>query len=191
MMGETTGIEWTSCPHYGILYCGMAQTAEGAKRIAAAKSGVSVAEYDQRKARGLKWCIGCEAWEQVANFGSDSSRYDGLAAACLDYRRQRSKELYAPVPQSARKPYGPPRDKPREGDKRQARKSVNLMVRTGRMVRPGDLPCFDCGHTANDRRHEYDHFMGYAAEFHLVVQAVCTRCHTKRELKRGRWGKRR
>ncbi len=44
-------------------------------------------------------------------------------------------------------------------------------------------PCADCGHVwaEGERRHEYDHHNGYAAEHQLDVEAVCTVCHHARE----------
>lgn len=71
----------------------------------------------------------------------------------------------------------------RDGDKIQARQRINVEVRTGHRPHPNALPCVDCGHiwARGERRHEYDHFLGYAAEHHLDVQAVCSRCHTKRD----------
>lgn len=76
---------------------------------------------------------------------------------------------------------GPAPAAARDGDKVQARYHVNLEVRSGRLANPNDLPCHDCGHLGADRRHEYDHHLGYAAEHHLDVQAVCTTCHAKRD----------
>lgn len=71
----------------------------------------------------------------------------------------------------------------RDGDKRQARQRINVEVRSGRRPHPNSLPCFDCGHVWADGefRHEYDHHLGYAAEHHLDVQAVCNSCHVKRD----------
>ncbi|WP_175974548.1 hypothetical protein [Burkholderia sp. BCC1047] len=78
---------------------------------------------------------------------------------------------------------GPAATPARDGDKVQARQRVNVEVRTGRRPHPNDLPCVDCGHiyAIGERRHEYDHHLGYAAEHHLDVQAVCTSCHAKRD----------
>lgn len=75
---------------------------------------------------------------------------------------------------------------PRDGDKRQARASVHREVRRGRIRPANEQPCVDCGHMYSDgeRRHEFDHFMGYDAENHLMVQVVCTTCHAARELSR-------
>lgn len=79
--------------------------------------------------------------------------------------------------------HGPLPDAPRDGDKNQARQRINVEVRTGRRSHPNSLPCFDCGHVweKGERRHEYDHYLGYAAAHHYDVQPVCTRCHVKRD----------
>jgi hypothetical protein len=71
---------------------------------------------------------------------------------------------------------------PRDDDKVQARQRVNVEVKAGRRPHPNALPCTDCGHVwkPGERRHEYDHHLGYAAEHHLHVQAVCTTCHARR-----------
>lgn len=71
----------------------------------------------------------------------------------------------------------------RDGDTEQARQRINVEVRTGRRPHPNTLPCTDCRHvwTEGERRHEYDHHLGYAAEHHLHVQPVCTTCHAARD----------
>lgn len=71
----------------------------------------------------------------------------------------------------------------RDGDKVQARQRVNVEVRAGRRPHPNELPCADCGHVweIGERRHEYDHHLGYAAEHHLDVEPVCTTCHAVRD----------
>jgi len=78
---------------------------------------------------------------------------------------------------------GPLPAPPRDGDKKQARQRINVEVRTGRRPHPNTVPCADCGHvwSAGERRHEYDHYRGYAAENHDKVQSVCTLCHVKRD----------
>lgn len=79
--------------------------------------------------------------------------------------------------------FGPPPSPPRDGDKKQARQRVNVLVRTGRLAHPNTLACVDCGHVWSDgeRRHEYDHHKGYEAEHHYDVEPVCTTCHAKRD----------
>lgn len=77
---------------------------------------------------------------------------------------------------------GPAPNPPRDGDKKQARQRINVEVRSGRRPHPNTLPCVGCGHIWNEgeRRHEYDHYKGYAAENHFEVEPVCTLCHRAR-----------
>lgn len=58
----------------------MAQTPEGALKIAAKKAGLDIVEYLARRASGLKRCTVCKQWRAVSEFSADASRYDGLAA---------------------------------------------------------------------------------------------------------------
>jgi len=150
---------------------------EGVLRQAAGRVGVSVDEYAERVSRGLKWCTGCREWHERAAFFTDRSRSDGLAASCAVAMRARYKS------RATGAPMGPPPSPARDGDVEQARQRVNVLVRTRRLPRPNDLPCTDCGHiwSEGERRHEYDHHLGYAAEHHLSVEAVCTTCHHARE----------
>lgn len=78
---------------------------------------------------------------------------------------------------------GPAPNAPRDGDKVQARQRINVEVRNGTRPHPNTLPCVDCGHVhrLGERRHEYDHHLGYAAAHHLDVEPVCTTCHAKRD----------
>ena len=66
--------------------------------------------------------------------------------------------------------------------KMKARAAINYQVRTKERPHPNVLPCTDCGHewSEGERRHEYDHYLGYAAEHHYSVQPVCTICHAHR-----------
>lgn len=77
-----------------------------------------------------------------------------------------------------------PKAKPgRDGDAVQARARVNAQVNHGLRPRPNTLSCTDCGHVwrEGERRHEYDHHLGYAAEHHYDVEPVCTTCHAARD----------
>ena len=60
-----------------------------------------------------------------------------------------------------------------------ARNKVNHAIAAGRMARPADLMCIDCGNQAQD----YDHFLGYDPAHWLHVQPVCRPCHGKRRRK--------
>lgn len=125
-----------------------------------------------------KWCTACKDRHPVSAFGRDKSRGDGLSASCLASRRVKVRK-----PQKGtlgrRKWLTPARD----GDKRQARRRVNYLVEQGRIPRPDDLPCVDCGDEVfvGTYRHEYDHHLGYGADHHLDVEAVCQKCHRNRE----------
>jgi len=158
---------------------------EGVRRAAAARIGVTIEEYERRLAEGERWCSGCKAWHPLDAFTRDGSRGDGLARACRDVQSKRGKERYVPVPVAERKSPGPAPQPPRDGDVRQARERVALLVRTGRLPRPGTRPCADCGHLGDDRRHEYDHRLGYGGGHHEDVEPVCTVCHAHRSRERG------
>lgn len=69
-----------------------------------------------------------------------------------------------------------------------ARSAANVAVKRGILPHPNSRPCVDCGHiyAPGERRHENDHFKGYAPEFHLIVQPVCTRCHAARDGKKAK-----
>ena len=172
---------------YGIVHP-MAQTYEGAIKTAAKKIGVTVVEYKRWLASGRKWCGNCRAWQLQNAFGKDISRWDGMAAVCLESKRDKQRAAYTPKPRQFVKgrSFVPARD----GDKKQARGRVNYFVECGLLPRPNSLPCVDCGHIYGERpsrRHEYDHFLGYAAEHHEHVQPVCSRCHRTRAIERGEW----
>jgi 5-methylcytosine-specific restriction endonuclease McrA len=64
----------------------MAQTPEGARKVAAKRLGLALNEYDARMAAGEKWCGRCREWQPVVTFGIDRSRGDGLASHCADSR---------------------------------------------------------------------------------------------------------
>ena len=130
-----------------------------------------------------KWCTACKATHDRDAFGLDASRGDGLAARCLASRRVTIKKKRTVFKRHGR--LVPARD----GDKKQARRRVNYLVEQGRFPSPNALPCTDCGHLADDRRHEYDHHLGYAAEHHENVEAVCSVCHRWRAIERGEWSR--
>lgn len=165
----------------------------GALKTAARKAGVTLDEYNQRRAGGEKWCNRCSAWHRFSEFGRDVSRWDGLDAACKASRRGVYEASHVPVAIDDRKPMGPAPQPARDDDRRQARQRINKEVRRGVRPHPNLLPCTDCGQhwSPGLKRHEYDHHLGYAAEHHGDVQPVCTRCHTAREIARGQWGGRR
>jgi len=164
----------------------MAQTKEGASKIVAQKAGVSFEEFQRRVKRGEKWCYRCKKWLNQKLFGKDSSRYDGFASACLSCR----KGFYSYVKKGRAHLRGRSFVPAREGDALQARRRINYFVEVGIIPHPNKLSCVDCGHVwrPGGKRHEYDHYLGYAAENHEKVQSVCSVCHIDREMKRKRDG---
>lgn len=129
-------------------------------------------------ADGAKWCTACKDSHARSEFGRDPSRGDGLDARCLASRRVKVSKQRTEFKRHGWL------SAPRDGDRLQARRRVNYLVEQGRIPAPGALPCMDCGHVGDDRRHEYDHARGYEAEYQLYVEPVCSSCHHARE--RGR-----
>lgn len=124
-----------------------------------------------------KTCFRCQKKLPFDCFGLDKSRYDGLNASCKNCRKAARKRTY--VPKLNKKKMGPEPAEEREGDKKQARRRVNVLVRTNRLPHPNAIPCASCGHiwVEGERRHEYHHYAGYAAGNHLIIESLCTTCH--------------
>ncbi len=162
----------------------MAGTVVGAMKGAARRLGMDPKAYAGRLLAGERWCNAHKVWEPIAAFGDDRTRPDGIAPTCRAGKNERERRLYIPHPAQR---HGPLPSPARDGDKRQARRRINVEVRTGRRPHPNTLPCTDCQHVwaPGERRHEYDHAKGYGAAFHLFVEPVCTRCQSKRAWARG------
>jgi len=94
----------------------MAQTPLGAQKVRANKLGMTLETYQGLKAAGWKWCTRCKIWHPVAEFGKDSSRYDGLSATCLHGRKELYDDRHVPIPFEERQPMGPARHAPRDND---------------------------------------------------------------------------
>jgi hypothetical protein len=158
----------------------VAQTPEGALKVAASRTRLEVNEYIARLGRGLLYCWRCKDWHEAEEFGKDASRASGRASSCRRSRGAAVRKAYRPKRRPA-----PGRRfvAPRDGDYRQARGRVNHLVNVGLMPDPNDLPCTDCEHVfeIGGRRHEYDHHLGYGSQHHECVEAVCTTCHHARE----------
>lgn len=152
-------------------------------KVAAKRVGLSFEDYSAKRAAGLKHCTGCKEWREASFFQKDLSRGDGLKARCRPCSARHTPEPRPRVNPITGRP-GPAQSPPRDGDKKQARRKVNLEVERGRMPHPNTLACVDCGHIGPERRHEYDHHQGYAAEHHYDVVPVCTTCHSKRTFSR-------
>lgn len=65
----------------------MANTHEGAMKIAAKKIGISYEDYLAHVNAGEKWCSRCKSWKLRNKFGRDSTRSDKLSASCLQHNR--------------------------------------------------------------------------------------------------------
>ena len=158
-------------------------TADGALRTAAARVGLGANEYLDRVNKGLRYCFRCRDWHEATDFGKDASRVGGLARSCRRSRNAAARQQRQPRP----RPVPGRRFVPaRGGDQQQARRRVNHLVDVGLLAHPNDLPCADCAHlwSGGERRHEYDHHLGYAPEHHESVEPVCTTCHHARETAR-------
>lgn len=162
----------------------MSGSAEGALRTAAKRVGLSPSEYLDRVNAGLRWCYRDQDWEPIANFGRDRSRMDGLERCCRRSRNAAARSRH--VPSERPREIGRRRVPARDGDQQQARRRIDYLISIGHMSEPNDVACTDCGHEflLGQRRHEYDHHLGYAAEHHEHVEAVCTTCHHARESRR-------
>ena len=62
-----------------------------------------------------------------------------------------------------------------EQAKSQAHTAVALAVANGRLPRARDVACVRCG----SRAAEYHHYLGYAPEHRLDVEALCLPCHVR------------
>jgi hypothetical protein len=146
----------------------------------ARRNGLEVHKYLAKRAAGQKRCRRCRLWLATTRFSSDRSRSDGLKTICRKCSTAVRKKTGAP------RGRGPQASPERDGDAKQARRRVNVLINTGRLPRPNDCACHDCGHihAAGERRHEYDHYLGYGTGNHLKVQAACSRCHHTRETNR-------
>lgn len=156
----------------------MSLTIVGAQKIAAKKSGLSLDEYLSRINQGLKRCYKCKEWKARSEFNISNSRGDGLCVWCKYCMHKQFLKKY----KHKRLVYSP-----RDGDKVQARRWINIQVKKGLRPHPNTLPCADCGHIwkPGDQRHQYDHYLGYSSNHHYDVEVVCSSCNFKRELKRG------
>ena len=159
-------------------------SALGVEKVAAARIGCSHAFWLQQRASGLRWCTRCKEWHATPAFGEDRTRGDGLAAHCLASRHTGNPVGWHGRPcinPDTGRP-GPPPDPPREGDAAQAKRRINVEVRTLRRLHPNTVPCEDCAHEwqPGERRHEWFHHLGSAAAHHYEVKAICTKCRGAR-----------
>ena len=150
-------------------------SAVGVKKIVSRRIGCTVEEYERRVAAGEKWCYICREWHAVSAFPIDRTRGDGLQQSCREADLRKRRALYAITGK-----------RPEDPVKVAARQLVIGMRNRGVLPNPKDVACSDCGHIGDDRRHSYDHFLGYNGENARKVQPVCSRCHAEREVVRRR-----
>jgi hypothetical protein len=62
-------------------------TAEQRRKGAATRIGVTLAEYEARRAAGEKWCWRCRSWQWREEFPPNASTADGRQAMCGDCKR--------------------------------------------------------------------------------------------------------
>lgn len=141
----------------------------GVLKVAARRVGLSVSEYMDRIANGMKWCTLCAEWKSVDDFDFDATRGDARKSSC----RRCGRALW----RRRKMNRGPTRIERRSGDKVQAVARINADVRMGLRPNPNELHCAICGHKGKDRRHEYHHHLGYEPDHHYDVIALCSKCH--------------
>lgn len=134
----------------------------GAMKIAAKKAGVSLPEYLENIADGLKWCYSCREWLSKSQFGKDKHRGDKLAAICSTCRGIRGRKSKINSPPSAK-------------IQQQASSAVSYQVKKGNMPKISTCKCAECGKKAA----HYHHANGYAKEHWLDVVPLCRSCHKK------------
>lgn len=162
----------------------------GAKKAAvrktAGKAGISVEQYLQKVSSGLKWCPNCKSSLSLELFQNHKRRDGEKYSYCKNCANSKSRECYQRRLSSPNKMLERKIVLPRDGDKKQARYRVNKEVEKGKIPHAQTVACIDCGHVGTDRRHHYDHYLGYAGINHLVVECVCITCHQERERQRGK-----
>jgi hypothetical protein len=145
-----------------------------AAKAAASRFGITFDEYMGHKHRGEKRCGMCCEWKPANAFNKDSFFSDGLASRCRVCARATDKARYAPKP---RKPRGSCARKGKLITKTAAVSRVNYLRDYGVIPDPNTLPCARCGHSGNDRGHEYHHHNGYDLEHQEDVIPLCRHCH--------------
>jgi hypothetical protein len=164
----------------------MTQTKYGALKRMSNTAGLSVEEFSSHLEKDQKWCLACRTWHKLEEFGLDSNRTDGRVPSCKKSRNEYARIRYNPKthPNRGRR-FIPARD----GDKRQAKARINYFVDSHLIPDPNSLSCANCGHgwKIGERRHEYHHYLGYAAENHEKVIVLCSKCHHRDAIDRNEW----
>ena len=135
----------------------------GVTKIAAKRVGLSLKEYQAKIDAGLKWCHLCKTWRRRIQFNRDKDRGDGLCAICIDCRRVKVRKKRKGFVASKK-------------EKSQASSAISYEIKRGRMIHATQLPCRDCGKSAQ----EYHHHLGYVKSHWLDVIPLCKSCHVQR-----------
>jgi len=70
----------------------MAQTKEGALKVAAGKAGMSHLDFIARLTAGERRCTKCKQWQPIDQFCLDRSRNEGISKTCYECRRVKDKK---------------------------------------------------------------------------------------------------
>lgn len=132
----------------------------GVLAAAARRVGLTVAEYEEQRARGLKRCIRCRTWLPLDAFGVEIARGDGLTAACRDCRHVpvRRTRIALPGSESPGHAYTVLRDAIQHG-----------------ILPPATTQTCACGRQARN----YHHANGYENGHEVDVVPMCVSCHRK------------
>jgi len=132
-----------------------------------------------------KVCLGCGIEKPLEEFQRAARARDGRRPRCKVcqrdddlLRKSGQRELW----QGGRKPHAG-----RDGDRVQARRRIQYLVRRGVIPSASELPCTDCGHVwlPGEPRHSYDHARGYGPGHHDDAEPVCSTCQGDRTRRRG------
>lgn len=158
----------------------------GGIRTAAARIGISVADYLSRVAEGQKYCWRCRGWRDGSQFARDSSRWDGRASACFSCRRKpKQLRLIRPTPaESARLHYATDAAFRRRRNQRTAarRRGVEVVPLEGceALLEKFNNACAYCGGPAET----WDHIVPVSQGGRTVpgnIVPACKSCNSKKK----------
>jgi hypothetical protein len=137
--------------------------------------------YQQRAARGVKWCPGCKCDVALGLFGEATRRVDGRAAQCLACTAKYAQGRYradVEASRAVRRTYAKAsydagkRSRPPERAKANAHAAVYRALKRGEVMRPEN--CSHCGKADRIEGHHDDYSRP------LDVMWLCVMCHRER-----------